>query len=192
MVALLPETNENATPEFPKLFGFHVLFLPYLDDIRTLDYEVIVGGTESMMQDGSRSVREIWRADAEQIEVAKAIIKKMSMRNGYVPTLFENPALQTKLRIIEAVALEKDIQQVDDTTQPNVEAIDDRLGPRAGKFVDLVFPIGCHSQTSASKAKPKLSGEEAEQAVESAARNGTVSFIYFNSNRSILTLFCNS
>lgn len=58
----------------------------HTDDIRTLNIESTV------------------KADAEQIEKAKAVVKKL--RFTYTPYNFDNPKLQTHWRNIEALALD--------------------------------------------------------------------------------------
>jgi hypothetical protein len=58
----------------------------FIDDIRTLNIESTV------------------KADAEQIEKAKAVVKKL--RFVYTPYNFDNPKLQTHWRNIEALALD--------------------------------------------------------------------------------------
>ncbi|XP_014670156.1 PREDICTED: X-ray repair cross-complementing protein 6-like [Priapulus caudatus] len=68
--------------------GFHVVFLPFADDLRKL------------------KLQEMPRANEEQIAKAKVVIKKLKII--YSPESFENPVLQKHWRNIEAFALERD------------------------------------------------------------------------------------
>lgn len=173
IVALIPQLDEGKDSDQPVLNGFHIIYLPFLNDIRSLRYDELVGGSLVPAGDGtSRAERDIWRANREQIDAAKAIVKKMTMKSGYTPTLFENPALHTKWKVIEGMALQReDVEEVYDATMPDTESIDGRLGARATEFNELVFPIVYQPQTTCSRARgPENAGD-----VEEAARNGSVS-----------------
>lgn len=100
----------------------------------------------------------------------------MSSKVGYTPAQFEDPALHTKWKTLEGLALvREDVESVDDLTQPDIDYIDQRLGQRSTTFNDLVLPLGHqphYSQSSVLKAKDP----QHEATVEDAARNGWVRF----------------
>lgn len=71
VVALLPHTEQD--PEQPSVFGFHVIFLPFLNDVRKFVYGDLIGWTP-VMKENRKHVSEIWRADKDQIDAAEAIV----------------------------------------------------------------------------------------------------------------------
>ncbi|XP_074659916.1 X-ray repair cross-complementing protein 5-like [Tubulanus polymorphus] len=144
-VALLPQAEElddqrvQITPP-----GFHVIFLPFADDLRTLKFE------------------EMPRANTEQIEKAKDVIKKLSFK--FSSDEFENPALQKYYANLEALALERDEPEpTDDLTIPNHEQMMKRAGKVIKEFEDLVFPDGYKDGKSAAKRKAPATGNAAKR-----------------------------
>ncbi len=192
MVALIPHINETQDPDQTSLYGFHVCYMPYLNDVRKFPYEDLVGSTTLPIPGGTRSVPEVWRAERNQIEAAKAIVKKMVMQNGYSPELFEDPVLHTKWKLLEGRALERsEVEPVEDNTLPNCESIDKRLGTRASTFNDLVFPMDYQSEYTHPVSKAKGPGNDA--AVEDAARKRQVLnclFPFFKFRPVIYKCFC--
>lgn len=184
--------SETQDPDQASLNGFHVLYLPYLNDVRKFPYEDLVGSTILPVPGERRSVPEVWRAEPNQIEAAKAIVKKMVMKNGYSPELFEDPVLHTKWKLLEGRALERsEVEPVEDTTLPDCESIDKRLGTRASTFNDLVFPMGYQSGYTHPVSKAKAPGNDA--AVEDAARKRQVLnflFPFFKFHPVIYNCFC--
>lgn len=133
-VALLPQQEEiddhNIQISSP---GFHVIFLPFADDMRKLQYPT-----------------DYAKANQDQIDKAKEIVKKLKIK--YSPESFENPVLQKHWRNIEALALDRDApEDFVDYTLPDVEAMDRRLGERATQFKDMVFPDGYNPDAPAKK-----------------------------------------
>lgn len=122
-VTLLPqaeELDEHNVQVLPP--GFHVIFLPFADDFRKLDFGEIKTS-----------------ANVKQVDKAKEIIKKLQFT--FSSEDFENPALQRYYANVEAMALDTDLpEEVKDYTLPD----DEKMGKRAGKlleeFKDLVFP----------------------------------------------------
>lgn len=121
-VALLPqeeeldERNSQVTPP-----GFHLIFLPFTDDLRRLKYE------------------ETPKATTEQVSKAKDVIKKLTV--GFNSANFENPSLQKHFKNLEALALDRDEpEEVIDLTEPQVEAIDRKAGEAIKEFKEVVFP----------------------------------------------------
>ncbi|XP_057215147.1 X-ray repair cross-complementing protein 6 [Triplophysa rosa] len=145
-VALVPQREEldqsqtQATPP-----GFHVIFLPFADDIRTLD------------------VHECPTASDEQVNKMKEIVHKLRFK--YRSDAFENPVLQQHYRNLEALALDMLAPEtIEDLTMPKVEMIDGRIGSLAQEFKDLVYPPNYNPEGKpAAKRKPADSGGGAEK-----------------------------
>ncbi|XP_031572511.1 X-ray repair cross-complementing protein 6-like isoform X2 [Actinia tenebrosa] len=139
-VALLPqkeEFNDHKVQITPP--GFHVIFLPYVDDMRKLQYP------------------KMPKATTEQVNKAKEIIKKLTFT--FRSTDFENPSLQKHYNHLEALALDRDSpEEVDDLTEPDVERLDRRAGTLMQEFKDLVFPDG-YNPDAKPATKRKAPGE---------------------------------
>ena len=71
VVALLP--HEEQDPNQASLFGFHVILLPFRNDIRKFNYEELVGST-TVVNNEAKLVEQIWKADQNQIDAAKTIV----------------------------------------------------------------------------------------------------------------------
>lgn len=121
-VALLPqeeELDEHNNQVRPP--GFHVIFLPFTDDLRRLKYE------------------QTPKATTEQINKAKQVIKNLT--SGFHSSNFENPSLQKHFKNLEALALDRDEpEELIDHTEPKTEAIDRKAGEAIKQFKDVVFP----------------------------------------------------
>jgi len=139
IVALLPqleETDEDGIQIKPP--GFHVVFLPYSDDIRKLKIDSHA------------------KATVEQIDAAKEIVDKLKF--SYAPDMFENPALQKFYRGLEAFALDRDdIEEFKDLTVVNPDVIERKASSLLSDFNSSVFPVG-YSADAASKRKAPGSG----------------------------------
>ncbi|XP_030845422.1 X-ray repair cross-complementing protein 6 isoform X2 [Strongylocentrotus purpuratus] len=88
-VALLPqkeELDEHSVQITPP--GFHLIFLPFSDDMRKLEHPTHP------------------RATPDQIDKAKNVVKKLQFQ--FSSENFENPVLQTHYRTLEALALDRD------------------------------------------------------------------------------------
>ncbi|XP_051968616.1 X-ray repair cross-complementing protein 6 [Xyrauchen texanus] len=165
-VALVPQREEldqsqtQATPP-----GFHVIFLPYADDIRTLD------------------AHECPSASDEQVDKMKEIVHKLRFK--YKSDAFENPVLQKHFRNLEALALDMlEPEPIEDFTMPKVKMMDDRVGSLVQEFKDLVYPPGYNPEGKpAAKRKPaesvggaekKPKVEMCEQELRDHVANGTL------------------
>ena len=81
--------------------GFHLVYLPFSDDIRKLKLE-------------NRS-----RSNDEQVDKAKKLIEKL--RIDYSVSMFENPSIQKFYRCLEAFALDREeVDDFNDCTLPNI------------------------------------------------------------------------
>lgn len=148
-VALIPQEevldDQNLQISPP---GFHIIYLPYADDLRKLDYP------------------HTPQANDDQVEKAKDIIKALTLSN-FDPSDIENPSLQKHFRNLEALALDKDApDDFKDLSEPNKVEIDARLGKLATEFQDLVFPVGYDPEAQGSGGKrkaPAASGRTAKK-----------------------------
>uniref|UniRef100_A0AAR2J9R7 DNA helicase n=1 Tax=Pygocentrus nattereri TaxID=42514 RepID=A0AAR2J9R7_PYGNA len=137
-VALVPqrEVLDGQAQAVPP--GFHAIFLPYADDIRTLD------------------VHECPTASDEQVQKMKEIVHKLRFK--YRSDAFENPVLQQHYRNLEALALDMLAPEaIEDFTMPKVQMMDERLGPLVQEFKDLVYPADYNPEgKTAVKRKPVI------------------------------------
>ena len=104
--------------------GFLVMHLPFHDDIRDVPIEF-----------PNVEVNE------DQLNAAKAIIKKMKLRQ-FDTAAFENPALQSHYKLVEALALQKeDVEDLTfDSTIPPYDSMKQRLGKVSQDFSDATMP----------------------------------------------------
>uniref|UniRef100_A0A8C0YCP5 DNA helicase n=1 Tax=Cyprinus carpio carpio TaxID=630221 RepID=A0A8C0YCP5_CYPCA len=101
------------TDYFHLFESFHVIFLPFADDIHTVDAHV--GPT----------------ASDEQVDKMKEIVHKLPFK--YRSDAFENPMLQQHYRNLEALALDMLAPEpIEDLTMPKVQMMDDRLAESGG------------------------------------------------------------
>ncbi|XP_036428762.1 X-ray repair cross-complementing protein 6 [Colossoma macropomum] len=144
-VALVPqrEVLDGQVQAVPP--GFHAIFLPYADDIRTLD------------------VHECPTASDEQVQKMKEIVHKLRFK--YRSDAFENPVLQQHFRNLEALALDMLAPEaIEDFTMPKVQMMDERLGPLVQEFKDLVYPADYNPEgKTAVKRKPAEAGGGADK-----------------------------
>ncbi|KAG8183234.1 hypothetical protein JTE90_014409 [Oedothorax gibbosus] len=120
-VALLPQeerVDDRGVQTIPP--GFHVVFLPYMEDIRSIKVESKHKPSEAL------------------VEKSKEIIKKLQF--AFHPESFENPVLQKHWRNIEALALNRDApEEIIDYTLPTKDVIE----KRAGKLIDEFKALLC-------------------------------------------------
>ena len=125
-VALIPQAEEiNKKDPNDRIAsnGFHVHYLPYADDIRTLPKN------------------DIPRLTDDKVDLFKNVIRGLKFK--YRPEQFENPALQTLWRNIEATALNKDkAEEFVDLTIPNVDDQNKRVAEHIGEIKQTLFPPG--------------------------------------------------
>ncbi|KFQ34229.1 X-ray repair cross-complementing protein 5, partial [Merops nubicus] len=140
-VALLPqeeELDEQKVQVAPP--GFHIIFLPYADDKRRVDF------TEKVP------------ASREQVDKMKEIIQKLRFK--YRTDSFENPVLQQHFRNLEALALDMlEPEQAEDLTMPKAEEMNRRLGNLVEEFKQLVYPPDYNPDGKAAKRKQASDGQ---------------------------------
>ncbi|KAE9105684.1 hypothetical protein PF010_g12915 [Phytophthora fragariae] len=103
LVALVPQEEENDEMGQVQPSGFNVIFLPYLDDIRDIPVDPVTS------------------VDQEKIDAAKHLISTLKLTEA--PS-FENPELQKHYAAIQALALDEEVLEFDetkDTTLPDAE-----------------------------------------------------------------------
>nr|CCA20428.1 ATPdependent DNA helicase 2 subunit putative [Albugo laibachii Nc14] len=115
-VALLPQREEYDELGQIRPTGFHVVFLPYCDDIR----DVCVENYESPA------------VDEKALELAMAMMKKLELAE--VPR-FENPELQKHYASIQALALDEEELEYDESHD---STLPDEAGFRQGDVQDAI------------------------------------------------------
>jgi ATP-dependent DNA helicase 2 subunit 1 len=106
-VALLPQLetfdslgNQETSP------GFHLVFLPYADDLRNLNYEATPITDEPLKLS------------------AKKVVDALKLPIKFDSTAISNPALQKHYTVVQAIALEEDMpEEVEDSLQPDTEGM---------------------------------------------------------------------
>uniref|UniRef100_A0A8C5GYQ7 DNA helicase n=1 Tax=Gouania willdenowi TaxID=441366 RepID=A0A8C5GYQ7_GOUWI len=145
-VALVPQNEEvdDAKVQINPP-GFNVIYLPYADDVRTLD------------------LPRCTSASQEQVDKMKDIVTKLRFK--YKSDAFENPVIQKHYRNLEALALDMMApEEVEDLIMPKVEQIDRRLGSLVDEFKNLVYPANYNPESKpAAKRKTADSGGGAEK-----------------------------
>ncbi|KAM3860056.1 X-ray repair cross-complementing protein 6 [Diretmus argenteus] len=145
-VALVPQREEadqaqiQVTPP-----GFNVIFLPFADDIRTLD------------------IPHCPIASGVQVDKMKQIVSKLRFK--YRNDAFENPVIQQHYRNLEALALDMMApEDTEDLIMPKVDQMDRRLGPLVEEFKDLVYPANYNPEVKpAAKRKTADAGGGADK-----------------------------
>uniref|UniRef100_A0A8C3B1I6 DNA helicase n=1 Tax=Cyclopterus lumpus TaxID=8103 RepID=A0A8C3B1I6_CYCLU len=145
-VALVPqkeEVDEGKVQISPS--GFHVIYLPYADDMRTLDPP------------------QCPTASQRQVDKMKEIVSKLRFK--YRSDAFENPVIQQQYRNLEALALDMMApEDTEDLIMPKVDQMDQRLGPLVQEFKDLVYPADYNPEGKpAAKRKTADTGGGAEK-----------------------------
>jgi len=165
-IALLPQEEQvDELGNQVKPPGFHVIFLPYLDDIRRVPH-----------------VELPEENPPEAVEAAKEVIKKLRLKK-FVPV--ENCALQTHYQMIEAHALRRDtLVKPEDQTLPDLDRMTRKLGDRSAVFLQNVYGEGYDPEAPPKKksaAAPKVKVEKpklenvGEMDMEALVKAGTVS-----------------
>ncbi|GLB44737.1 putative ku DNA-binding complex Ku70 subunit [Lyophyllum shimeji] len=151
--ALLPQEERTDEAGWREAAGFHLIPLPFADDIRA-----------------ATVVRAV-RASDELKDAARAWIDKLSVKNGaYPPDSYPNPALAYHNAQLEASAFreEYDPDTFEDLTLPKAEMIHKRAGALMkswkialvnDKSADVVTAPGT---VAGMKRKAELSVDEAE------------------------------
>ncbi|EGD75913.1 hypothetical protein PTSG_00622 [Salpingoeca rosetta] len=132
-VALLPQeerVDEDGNQVVPP--GFHIITLPFAEDMRSLKKKKGPEPTE------------------EQVGAMKKLIKSMNF-TGFSSEKFENPSLQKHYSVLEALALNRDItEDPPDHTKVDVEDLSSKARERSRKVAELLYPAGYDPESIAS------------------------------------------
>ncbi|KAF8835667.1 Ku DNA-binding complex, Ku70 subunit [Paxillus ammoniavirescens] len=157
-------TRRNATPVFCAMVpqaetveggwsepaGFHLVFLPFADDIR------------------AAPIDEALRASEEVKTAARAWVDRLCVKNGaYPPDSYPNPALAYHNAQLQASAFreEFDAESFDDLTRPKYDMIHKRAGPLLKEWKKALMNdenINSVIVTTGSKRKADISVDEAD------------------------------
>lgn len=147
--ALLPQ-EETQGEMWAEPSGFHLIPLPFADDIRAAPIE------------------EGFQAGKELVDAARAFISKLALRNGtYPPDSYPNPALAFHYAQLEATAFreEFDAASFQDHTLPKNNTIHKKAGPLIKDWAKLLQSDESANAViveAGSKRKPDVSLPEAE------------------------------
>ncbi|KAF8963093.1 SPOC like C-terminal domain-containing protein [Flammula alnicola] len=148
--ALLPQEEKIDETGWTDPAGFHLIPLPFADDIRT------------------RPIEEGFRASDEMKACALGWVEKLIVKNGtYPPDSYPNPALAYHNAQLQASAFREqyDPESFEDLTEPNVEKMHKRAGKFMKEWKDAVINDPSASLVVAgvgSKRKADVSVDEAE------------------------------
>ncbi|KIJ11497.1 hypothetical protein PAXINDRAFT_171745 [Paxillus involutus ATCC 200175] len=172
---VLALTRRNATPVFCAMVpqaetveeggwsepaGFHLVFLPFADDIR------------------AAPIDEALRASEEVKTAARAWVDRLCVKNGaYPPDSYPNPALAYHNAQLQASAFreEFDAESFEDLTRPKYDMIHKRAGPLLKQWKQALMNdenINSVIVTTGSKRKADISVDEAD--LRSKYESGTL------------------
>ena len=124
-VALVPQQEEIVSEGGgqERAPGFHVVYLPFLDDLRPLPVTSI---NAKQVSQGA-------------VQAAKEVISKLKLKQFQA---VESVSLQSHYRMIEAHALKKTtLTSPEDETVPDLERMAKKLGARSRQFLAEVICI---------------------------------------------------
>ncbi|OJA08279.1 hypothetical protein AZE42_03775 [Rhizopogon vesiculosus] len=148
--AMLPQAESGDEGEWKEPAGFHLIPLPFADDIRAAPLE------------------EAFRAPDEVKDAARAWIDKLCVKNGaYPPDSYPNPALAYHNAQLQASAFreEFDPEAFEDLTRPKYDMIHKRAGNLMKEWKRaLVNDESANAVvvTTGTKRKADVSVDEAE------------------------------
>lgn len=147
---LLPQEEKVDDSGWSEPAGFHIIPLPFADDIR------------------SAPIEEGFRASEDLKDYARAWIDKLSVKNGtYPPDSYPNPALAYHNAQLQASAFREqyDPDSFEDLTAPKLEMIHKRAGNLLGEWKSAVNndeSANVTVATTGSKRKADVTVDEAE------------------------------
>ncbi|KAI0308968.1 Ku DNA-binding complex Ku70 subunit, partial [Amylostereum chailletii] len=120
--AMLPQAERFDDAGWSEPAGFHLIPLPFADDIRAAPIE------------------EAFRAGEDLVDAVRPFVKKLSLKNAYEPESYPNPALAFHNEQLEASAFreEYDPEAFEDLTLPKYAAIHKKIGPMIREWKRLV------------------------------------------------------
>ncbi|EDQ89450.1 uncharacterized protein MONBRDRAFT_32261 [Monosiga brevicollis MX1] len=127
MVALLPQAEKVAEDSHEQVSppGFHVIFLPYAEDLREVNVDF-----------------DLPHADADQIKAATGLVRSLTHKHFQWHGV-RNPSLQVHFNALEALALSR--SKVEESVNDLVPSIPEPAAQAAEQFTQAVFPYGAPS-----------------------------------------------
>ncbi|KAH9964727.1 ku70-like protein [Lactifluus volemus] len=172
--ALLPQLGEDEDDGWAEPSGFHLIPLPFADDIRPAPIE------------------EGFQAEKELVNAAKSFVSKLALRNGtYPPDSYPNPALSFHYAQLEATAFREEFHSdsFEDHTLPKNEMIHKKAGPLIKEWAKLVQNDKSATtvvvRATTSKRKPDVSLSEVE--VRSRYETGSLMQLRVDQMKEFLT-----
>ncbi|KAG6372151.1 SPOC like C-terminal domain-containing protein [Boletus reticuloceps] len=148
--ALVPQAEILEEGGWSEPAGFHLIFMPFADDIRTAP------------------ITEAFRATEEAKDVARAWIDKLCVKNGaYPPDSYPNPALAYHNAQLQASAFreEFDAEAFEDLTRPKYDMIHKRAGALLKEWKKVLSSDENYNAvlvTTGTKRKADVSVDEAD------------------------------
>ncbi|KAF9231369.1 SPOC like C-terminal domain-containing protein [Melanogaster broomeanus] len=148
--AMVPQAETTEQGGWSEPAGFHLVFLPFADDIR------------------AAPIDEALRASDEVKNAARSWIDKLCIKNGtYPPDSYPNPALAYHNAQLQASAFreEFDAESFEDLTRPKYDMIHKRAGPLLKDWKKALMNdenIDRVIATTGSKRKADTSVDEAD------------------------------
>eukprot|EP00916_Digyalum_oweni_P011729 GHVL01019500.1.p1 GENE.GHVL01019500.1~~GHVL01019500.1.p1 ORF type:complete len:487 (+),score=74.52 GHVL01019500.1:710-2170(+) len=152
--ALLPQehVSDEETGECIASPGFHMIPLPFADDIRSLELPSTKPIEDQMMDPVLKSQK-----DLQAMRTMKQIIKNIQISNFDVRQV-DNPVLQKHHAAIQALALgEDEPEETPDLLLPDVKKIDDSIAASVVELKTIMFNSPNHSLAPTKRAPPKIS-----------------------------------
>ncbi|KAJ3035302.1 X-ray repair cross-complementing protein 6 [Rhizophlyctis rosea] len=156
LVALVPQPGFTSTTGDEEPCGFHVVFLPFADDLRHL--KNIVKAADPVPE--------------EYLDLASEFIDKLEIKNYRVDN-YENPVLQKHYANLQAIALGKDrTEEIDDKTLPKTEAMHKRCGKQIEAFMEHIrSTVGEEVQTTKKRKAPAAAANDEDGAGKRAKKD---------------------
>ncbi|KAF9219431.1 Ku DNA-binding complex, Ku70 subunit [Gyrodon lividus] len=148
--AMVPQAETEVEGGWSEPAGFHLIFLPFADDIR------------------AAPIDEALRASEEVKNAARAWIDKLCIKNGtYPPDSYPNPALAYHNAQLQASAFreEFDVESFEDLTRPKYDMIHKRAGALLKDWKKALMndeKIDSVIVTTGSKRKADISVDEVD------------------------------
>ncbi|KAF8547934.1 Ku DNA-binding complex, Ku70 subunit [Imleria badia] len=148
--ALVPQAETVEEGGWSEPAGFHLIFMPFADDIR------------------AAPITEAFRAMEEAKDAARAWIDKLCVKNGaYPPDSYPNPALAYHNAQLQASAFreEFDTEAFEDLTRPKYDMIHKRAGALLEEWKKVLSSDENYNAvlaTTGAKRKPDVSVDEAD------------------------------
>jgi len=158
--ALLPQEEKVDESGWSDPAGFHLIPLPFADDIRTAPVEKAVRASDNVK------------------DAARAWIDKLSVKNGaYPPDSYPNPALAYHNAQLQASAFREQYNpdSFEDLTEPKTEMIHKRAGPLMKSWKVALVNDESADQVIATGTKRKADTSVDEAEVRSKYDHGALS-----------------